>query len=131
MKKLQYFCATGALALASFCFQTVLASTITGTAYEDTNTNGVYDLGEELAGITVELYEDNGDGSFDTSDTLVLTETTTGSNGVYTFSNLDSDKGYFLVRPGQVLGNVSYTSSVGSLLKPSAPLNKWSQSWKS
>jgi len=55
---------------------TDLAS-ILGTVFDDFSGNGL-DPGEEVVGATIELYRDDGDGSFEraTDDVLVGTDTT-------------------------------------------------------
>jgi hypothetical protein len=61
---------------------------ISGTIYEDVNGNGsVADDGVGRGGVSVLLYRDNGNGKPDASDTLIST-TTTGATGSYTFTDL-------------------------------------------
>uniref|UniRef100_UPI00101D0243 SdrD B-like domain-containing protein n=1 Tax=Candidatus Oscillochloris fontis TaxID=2496868 RepID=UPI00101D0243 len=56
--------------------------------WEDTDNNGIYDSGEPLLdNVLVELYMDDGDGSYDAGDSLINT-TTTGINGIYNFDDL-------------------------------------------
>lgn len=63
------------------------ANLVTGTVYEDTDLDGVKDMGETgLANVTIYLYVDqDGDGQVDPEDTRVQT-TTTDVNGDYTFN---------------------------------------------
>lgn len=109
-------------AIAVLCSLThvsiVFSSTITGTVYNDLDQNGFYTPGEEHGDVSVTLFEDDGDGLFSESDLQVGDALVTGSDGVYTFPNLDPDKGYFVIQPSQTAG----TPNVGGLLNPSAPV---------
>ena len=106
-------------AIAVLCSLThvpiVFGSTITGTVYNDLDRNGFYTPGEEQGDVSVTLFEDDGDGLFSESDLQVGDALVTGSDGVYTFPNLDPDKGYFVIQPSQTAG----TPNVGGLLNPS------------
>lgn len=121
MKNLLIFCGTLAI-VAWVTIATSNGATVTGTVYDDTNSSGTYNTGEELSGILLQLYEDDGDGVFGTGDVQLGSRFSTGADGVYTFANLDPVRAYFVMQPGQTIGNQSYTSNVGSLLSPSAPL---------
>ncbi|EFO79830.1 conserved repeat domain protein [Oscillochloris trichoides DG-6] len=56
--------------------------------WEDTNNNGIYDGGEPLLdNVVVQLYMDDGDGSYDAGDSLINT-TTTDASGIYNFDDL-------------------------------------------
>lgn len=65
------------------------ASVKSGIAFEDVNSNGVFDDGTDIryAGATVRFYRDNGNGTFDgaPTDMLVQSAVTDGS-GAYSFS---------------------------------------------
>jgi len=81
---------------------TDLAS-ILGTVFDDITGNGL-DPGEEVAGATVQLYRDDGDGQAEpgTGDTLVGTQTT-NATGDYRFNGLMAG-GYFVHQPAQTVG---------------------------
>jgi len=92
---------------------------ITGTVYADANQDGSVTAGEEIAGATIDLYLDNGDGVFDNNDTLYET-TTTDEDGIYGFEDLDGLADYFVVQPEQVIGSVTLMEQVSGLLSPGA-----------
>ena len=72
---------------------TDLAS-VTGLVFDDFSGNG-YNAGEEVASVALSLYRDNGDGVFDQGIDQLVTNTTTGSDGRYSFNRLSSG-GYFV-----------------------------------
>ena len=68
------------LALDDLCFKQVTVFTLGNQVWYDANNNGVKDVAESgIAGVTVNLY--NSVGAF-------ITSTTTGANGIYSFTNL-------------------------------------------
>lgn len=91
---------------------------ISGLVFDDFSGNG-YDPGEEVAGASLSLYRDNGDGIFQsTSDTLLQTAVT-ATDGRYTFSRITSGNYFVLQDAQQVGGNnlqriVSPLTSVGT-----------------
>ena len=97
---------------------TDLAS-ISGLVFDDFSGNG-YDPGEEVAGATLALYRDNGDGTFQQgSDTQVAT-TTTGSDGRYTFSRLTTGN-YFVFQDAQTVDGSSLQRQVSPLIAIDTP----------
>ncbi|MDZ4780472.1 MAG: SdrD B-like domain-containing protein, partial [Planctomycetia bacterium] len=63
----------------------LLAADITGIKFQDLTGNGFSADDTPLAGVTIELFQDNGDGVFDANvDTLAGTQVT-AANGTYTF----------------------------------------------
>lgn len=89
----------GSVLTADFGYRAATSRTVSGTLWDDVNPDGVIDGGEaRLAGVTVELWLDDGDNVFEpgTGDTLNTTQTTDAS-GVYTFDGLSS--GVYFVRP--------------------------------
>jgi uncharacterized repeat protein (TIGR01451 family) len=76
---------------------------ITGLVFVDTAGDG-FDLGEEVAGATVELFLDDGDSVFEpgAGDALVTSDTT-DSNGEYQFLGLAAGS-YWVRQPAQVIG---------------------------
>ncbi len=73
---------------------------IQGTVFYDQNNNGIPNDGEELSGVPVELYLDNGDGHFDLDTDPLVGETVSDDRGFYLFENLEPDGAYFVRRPG-------------------------------
>ncbi|MFK7747869.1 MAG: SdrD B-like domain-containing protein, partial [Kordia sp.] len=68
----------------------VIDFNISGTVFEDEDSNGIIDTTElgRFDNVTMMLYRDNNeDGAFDTGDTMI-TSTTTGVDGTYSFSNV-------------------------------------------
>lgn len=67
------------------------------TTYIDMNYNGVYDAGDvPLEGVTIELFQDDGNGIQDINDVSVGTQVTNAS-GNYLFENLDPASGYWVM----------------------------------
>lgn len=98
------------------------AATISGTIFDDRNSDGTPSVGEAISGILLQVFEDDGDGVLTAADPQFGEEITTGNDGVYAFANLDPAKGYFVVQPGQVIGDFSYTTTIGELFEPSGPV---------
>ncbi len=65
-------------------------ATIGDRVWLDVNRDGIQSLNEPgLSGVTVKIYRDNGDGTFNSgTDTLVATPVVTDSNGNYSFAGL-------------------------------------------
>lgn len=72
----------------------VLAGSIQGVVYKDSNSNNTYDTATEsgLSSITVNLYDENGTSANYSDDTLVATTASAGSGG-YAFSNISAAAG--------------------------------------
>ena len=61
--------------------------------------NGVFDTGETgISGVTVELWEDDGDGVFDPETDTLISTTPTDSEGNYSFGNVEPDTPCWLRR---------------------------------
>ncbi len=88
---------------------------IAGLVFDDATGNG-FDPGEEVAGATINLYQDDGDGVFEpgAGDTLVDT-VLTDANGEYRFDDLEAG-GYFVHQPNQTVGSVTLMEAVSSLI---------------
>mgnify|MGYP006269710195 CR=1 FL=1 len=67
--------------------------------WEDVDNDGAAETGElGIAGVTVALYEDNGDGILNTADDVLIVTTTTDADGKYEFTGLYQGD-YFVVIP--------------------------------
>src|SRR4051812_12538506 len=81
------------LSHVSFCYSakpTSTTSTISGTVWSDYKGNQAVDSDEPvLAGVTINVYLDNGDGWLDESIDILVASTTTDAAGTYTFANLN------------------------------------------
>lgn len=75
----------------------VLPLSISGYKWGDSNGNGIWDKPSEvgLSGWTIQLYKDDGDGSFETNGEDTLTTTLSNLLGFYEFSDLLTGK-YFV-----------------------------------
>ena len=73
-----------------------------------------------IGNASIELYRDNGDGVFDSTDTMVL-QTTTDASGNYQFDNLHPDVRYFVRQPEQALNGSILSSQVSSLKNAAQP----------
>ncbi|MCP4945456.1 MAG: DUF11 domain-containing protein, partial [Planctomycetaceae bacterium] len=96
---------------------TDLAS-VSGLVFDDFSGNG-YDPGEEVASAALSLYRDNGDGIFSQSTDQLVTTTTTGSDGRYSF-NRQSSGGYFVFQGAQTVSGSTLKQSVSPLATFSA-----------
>ncbi|MDB4694902.1 hypothetical protein OAF47_00375 [bacterium] len=96
---------------------TDLAS-VTGLVFDDFSGNG-YDAGEEVASAALSLYRDNGDGVFQQGTDQLVTTTTTGSDGRYSFNRVSSG-GYFVFQGAQTVSGSTLKQSVSALATFSA-----------
>ena len=96
---------------------------IVGTVFLDSNENGTFTPGEEVAGATVRLFEDDGDGVLELNgqDTQFGPDQTTDAQGKYCFMGISAAKSYFVVQPTQVVGGVSLVQRVSGLIAPGSP----------
>ena len=92
---------------------TDLAS-VSGLIYDDFSGDG-YQAGEEIAGASVSLYRDTGDGSFQPSVDALVGTATTAADGRYQFTRMTSGN-YFVVQPAQTVGNQTLTQQVSNLI---------------
>lgn len=110
-----FTCAVGLLCCGHLA-SAQTAPSVTGTVFNDLNQDGSISTGETLTGVSVQLYEDNGDGLFDSvSDVLVNTQLT-DANGWYSFGGLGNDSNYFVIQPTQNIGSIALSQSVSDLL---------------
>jgi len=96
------------------------APAIIGTVFVDSNGNGQFNAGEELQGVSVRLFRDDGDGTFESngSDPQFGAPQTTNASGVYEFDNLDPNAAYFVQQTAQSVGGIALSAQVSSLLRP-------------
>lgn len=93
---------------------------VTGTVFHDSNSDGSLTSGEELLGVSVDLFKDDGDGLFSpTADSLVTSEIT-DINGMYLFGGLGMSDNYFVHQAAQMVGGMSIDGSVSGLLTAGA-----------
>ncbi len=71
-----------------------------GTVFEDADMSGGLDVGEELSGVLVQLFADNGDGVLQEATDAIVASSTTGNDGSYVFEGL-SVGNYFVLQPAQ------------------------------
>ena len=95
---------------------------ITGTVFIDSDQSGTFTAGEQLEGVTIRLYQDDGDGLFDIgTDVQVGSDVTTDVNGIYCFDSLEVDTEFFVVQPAQTVGSVNLQEQISDALNPTAP----------
>ncbi len=87
---------------------------ISGRVFVDINGDG-FTAGEEVAGATVNLFRDNGDGIFDPATDTPLPNTTSGPDGRYRFNNVTAGN-YFVRQPTQNVAGRSLQESVSPLI---------------
>ena len=63
---------------------------VAGSIFFDLNQNGTKDPGEEAAGLTLQVFDSGTDTTFNTGDDNLLASTTTGADGSYSLSSVDS-----------------------------------------
>ncbi|MCR9296740.1 MAG: DUF11 domain-containing protein, partial [bacterium] len=91
---------------------------ISGLVYNDFSGNG-FNPGEEVAGATLTLHRDNGNGSFDPNVDTQVGSTVSGSDGRYQFTRLTAG-GYFVLQDAQTAGGITLQRYVSPLLSLSA-----------
>ena len=74
-----------------------------------------------VSGVTVKLYQDDGDGIFNAGDTLVGPSAVSAVDGSYKFEGLDGTAGYFVERSAQNVGSVFHAAQVSGLIIPGTP----------
>ena len=80
---------------------------ISGTVYHDVVGDGSVAADTGVAGVTVRLYQDDGDNTPDAGDGAAILTTTTNASGVYTFTNL-ADGTYFVVVDSRTINAPAY-----------------------
>ena len=87
---------------------------ISGRVFVDINGDG-FTAGEEVAGATVNLFRDNGDGIFNPATDTPLPNATSGPDGRYQFNNVTAGN-YFVRQPSQNVAGRSLQESVSPLI---------------
>src|SRR6185295_18321012 len=88
---------------------------ITGLIYRDANNNG-FTAGEQIAGATINLYTDDGDGIFEPGAGDALSgSTTTNASGQYRFDDLVSGS-YWVQQPSQTVASVLLSAQNSTLI---------------
>ena len=68
--------------------------------WKDDNNNGIVDAGETpIANVIVDLFVDNGDGIYNTTNDALVQSTTTNGLGIYQFTELPADNYFVRVNP--------------------------------
>ena len=94
---------------------------ISGTVFEDMNVNGIVDGGEELAGVALRLFVDNGDGVYQPGvDDSQVGSATSDANGEYCFDGLDATLSYWVVQQSQTVNGTSL-NQILTLSNPGDP----------
>lgn len=112
---------TMAIAVAWFSSFTIgmgQVPSVSGTFFHDLNSNGLSDVNEGINGVSLVLYEDDGDLAFNIASDVLSGTIATTSGGQYGFGNLDPSKNYFVYQAPQTVGGVEFLSSVSNLLDP-------------
>jgi large repetitive protein len=92
---------------------------ISGLIYRDATGNG-FTAGEEVAGATVNLYSDDGDGVFEPAgDDAPATADVTDASGRYRFDGLSAGS-YWIEQPAQTVGSLILSSQNSALITVSA-----------
>lgn len=107
----------------------MLSATISGVKYNTASPNNFGPGDVPKSGVTIQLYQDNGDGVFSPADVLVDQQVTAPVTGAYTFSNVADGKFFIkeIVPTGfvQSAGPAFYTVQVlgGSVYVPTTEIN--------
>jgi len=92
---------------------------ISGRVFVDQTGNG-FTPGEQVAGATVNLYRDDGDGLFESSSGDTLSRTVvTADTGIYRFSGLTTGD-YFVQQPAQTISGRTLAAQVSTLVRISS-----------
>ncbi len=91
---------------------------VSGTFYRDLNLNNIAETGEELSGVSLSLFADDGDGLFDANTDIAAGSVVSGVGGTYNFGGLDPTLNYFVYQSAQNVGGTNLVGSVSGLLNP-------------
>ncbi len=88
---------------------------ISGRVYDDFSGNG-FDVGEQVAGASLSVYRDDGDGTFEPgAGDPEVQMATTDADGNYAFTRLTAG-GYFVLQPAQTVSGRSLSRAVSPLV---------------
>ena len=93
---------------------------IVGTVYVDANANNALDAGEELEGASIQLWQDDGDGIFDSTLDSQVSAQTTDADGDYCFDGLDLGVEYFVVQIAQTVNGAILNEQVSAAIEASS-----------
>ena len=91
---------------------------VSGTVFQDQNLDGLFNPGEAIVGVSVDLFQDDGDGLFSPTVDSLVSSGVTDANGLYYFGGLDITGDYFVRQSAQTVGGVSLPASLSGLLGP-------------
>ncbi len=91
---------------------------ITGRVFADFTGNG-FDPGEEIAGATINLYRDNGDGVFNPATDTLVRGVISGSDGRYTIDSI-TEGNYFVQQPAQTVAGQTLNQRVSPIVNVTA-----------
>jgi hypothetical protein len=89
---------------------------VVGTVYHDADNDGLNPGDAGLMGITVNLYEDDGDEIFNADIDQMITTDVTDSEGKYAFGSLGLESKFFVQQAAQTVGGISLPGTVSSLI---------------
>ena len=94
------------------------ADSIRGVIFADINANDTFDVGEEIEGASVLLFQDDGDGIFEPNadDIQIGASATTDANGEYCFTDLDQSATYFVQQPAQTADGRDLSEQVSQII---------------
>jgi uncharacterized repeat protein (TIGR01451 family) len=109
----------------NFGYQNAAFANVSGTVFDDTDSDGVEDGGESgIAGITIDLIAAGPDGVYGTNDDLLVATTTTDSSGNYTFPDVPNGNYRSVVTDvAGVLNGYTLTSGLDQIGVPVAGAN--------
>ncbi len=101
----------------NFGYQNASLGDVSGTTFDDTDTDGVQDPGENgLAGVSLDLVAAGGDGIFGTIDDLIVATTFTDGSGNYAFADVPNGSYRVVVTDvGDVLNGYRLTSGLDQI----------------
>lgn len=90
----------------------IVGTSVTGTIYEDVIGDGSVSGDSGVAGVTVVLYRDNGDGEPDAADAIVSSTSTNGAGG-YEFTDVGDGNYYVVVDSRTITPVAGFNSGFG------------------
>lgn len=90
---------------------------ISGTVFNDTNTNEVLNDSEGgLSNVKISLYADDGDEAFDKQKDTFLADQVSKSNGAYSFTGIGPDDYFLVIDPDTLSSSLEAVSAADSVL---------------